>query len=302
MSVRFTPPFPRPHVSKSSVLLRFVRGWNSWIHVLFEKSYTMKMGEIHTPALSYYIANELPLVRRIMDTDAALFPKHRHQRELLDPLIGGSVFSANGQDWADQREMVHPAFGHTALKRVFPLMAAAVDDLVERLRGAAAAGPIAIDPFMTHVAADIIYRTLFSERLGLADGREIHDAFHAYQRNAQRAWLLRLYRLPQLGFDRRARRAARRIHAVFEPLVLARHAGRDGRREDILQALIDARHPRTGAAFTPVELMEQVSTIFLAGHETAASAMTWALYLAARDGPTQDAIRAETTAAAGVGT
>ena len=63
MAVRFTPPYPIPHKSKSGFLTRFVRGWHSWLHVLFEKSYTMKLGEVHIPALSFYVANELPLVR-----------------------------------------------------------------------------------------------------------------------------------------------------------------------------------------------------------------------------------------------
>lgn len=296
MSVRFTPPYPQPHATRSSLFKRFLRGWNSWIHVLFDKSYTMKMGEMHLPALSFYIANELPLVRRILETDAAIFPKHAFLNDLLDPLIGNSVFSSNGQDWRDQRAMVNPAFSHTALKGVFPMMAAAVDDLLATMRGLDLTKPVAIDPLTTHIAADVIFRTMFSQPLDAAGAREIFEAFHDYQKRAQRHSMLRLYRLPGLGYLGRARRAAARIHAVFAGIVAERYAATHSRGEggaDILQSLIDARHPRTGAAFTEHEVMEQVSTIFLAGHETAASAITWALYLLARDPALQDAIRAE---------
>ena len=200
MSVRFTPPFPPPHASKSSFLLRFWRGWHSWIHVLFERSYTMKMGEIHTPALDFYIANELPLVRRILETEWKQFPKHDFQHDLLRPLIGNSVFSANGQDWEDQRQMVNPAFGHTALKTVFPMMSDAVDDLIAHIRALDLTRPVPIDVLITHLAADIIYRTLFSVVLDTAGSREIYDAFHAYQKHSQRASTLRIYGLPMLGF------------------------------------------------------------------------------------------------------
>ena len=296
MSVRFTPPYPQPHATRSSLFKRFLRGWNSWIHVLFDKSYTMKMGEMHLPALSFYIANELPLVRRILETDAAIFPKHAFLNDLLDPLIGNSVFSSNGQDWRDQRAMVNPAFSHTALKGVFPMMAAAVDDLLATMRGLDLAKPVAIDPLATHIAADVIFRTMFSQPLDAAGAREIFEAFQDYQKQAQRHSMLRLYRLPGFGYLGRARRAAARIHAVFAGIVAERYAATHARGErgaDILQSLIDARHPRTGAAFTEHEVMEQVSTIFLAGHETAASAITWALYLLARDPALQDAIRAE---------
>ena len=293
MTVRFTPPYPQPHATRSSLLKRFLRGWNSWIHALFDKSYTMKMGEMHLPALSFYIANELPLVRRILETDAEIFPKHAFLHDLLDPLIGNSVFSSNGQDWHDQRAMVNPAFSHTALKRVFPMMAAAVDDLLATMRALDLSQPVAIDPLATHVAADVIFRTMFSRALDADGAREIFDAFHDYQKQAQRHSMLRLYRLPGLGYQGRARRAAGRIHAVFAAIVTARYAATHERGEDILQSLIDARHPHTGAAFTEREVMEQISTIFLAGHETAASAITWALYLLARDPALQDAIRAE---------
>ena len=296
MVVRFTPPYPIPHKSKSGLLTRFFRGWRSWLDVLFEKSYTMKLGEVHIPALSFYVANELPLIRRVLEDEVADFPKHGFLRGLLDPLIGNSVFAASGAEWAEQRAMINPAFGHTALKRVFALMGEAVDDFVARLAREDLSRPVEIDPFVTHVAADIIFRTLFSRPLTEAESREIYEGFHAYQKHAQRAVMLRLYNLPQLGYARRAERDAARIHAVFAAEVTARFVATRDRGEggsDILQALIDARHPETGRVFTAAEVMEQISTIFLAGHETSASAITWALYLLARDPELQEQVRAE---------
>jgi cytochrome P450 len=296
MAVRFTPPYPVPHRSKSGFLSRFVRGWHSWLTVFFEKSYTMKLGEVHIPALSFYVANEASLVRRVLEEEVADFPKHGFLRGLLDPLIGNSVFAASGEEWAEQRAMVNPAFGHTALKRVFASMSEAVADFVARLGQEDLAAPIEIDPFVTHVAADIIFRTLFSRPLTEEESREIYDGFYAYQRHAQRAVMLRLYRLPQLGYGKRATRDAARIHAVFAAEVAARFAAtreQGSRGDDILQALIDARHPQTGRTFTQAEVMEQISTIFLAGHETSASAITWALYLLARDPDLQQQVRAE---------
>ena len=293
MAVRFTPPYPIPHKSKSGGLTRFMRGWRSWLDVLFEKSYTMKLGEVHIPALSFYVANELPLVRRVLEEEVADFPKHGFLRGLLDPLIGNSVFAASGEEWAEQRAMINPAFGHTALKRVFASMSEAVDDFITRLTRVDLARPVEIDPFVTHIAADIIFRTLFSRALTEAEGREIYDGFHAYQKHAQRAVTLRLYRMPQLGYAARARRDAARIHAVFAHEVAARFAAVGEPRDDILQALIEARHPDTGRTFTQNEVMEQISTIFLAGHETSASAITWALYLLACDPASQEQVRVE---------
>ena len=291
---RFTPPYPVPHKTKASLLKRFLTGWSSWIHTLFDRSYRMQMGEIHLPRLDFYIANDLSVVDRVMDDREKAFPKHRFLNDLLDPLIGNSVFSANGQDWEDQRAMVNPAFAHTNLKRVFPAMEAAVIDLMAAIAAMDRTKPIEVDPLMTHVAADIIYRTIFSVKLDAEGAERIYHAFHRYQKNVQPAAMLKLYALPLLGYRRRARRAAAAIHGVFGPIVKARydawHGGMGGASEDILQSLLEARHPRTGEPFSYEKIMEQVSTIFLAGHETAASAMTWALYLLSECPHLQDAL------------
>ncbi|TAK07133.1 MAG: cytochrome P450 [Rhizorhabdus sp.] len=296
-STLFTPPYPVPHRSKASLFKRFLTGWNSWIHTLFDRSYGMQMGEIHLPRLDFYIANDLAVVDRVMDDREKVFPKHRFLNDLLDPLIGNSVFSANGQDWEEQREMVNPAFAHTNLKRVFPAMEAAVVDLMATIGNMDRSKPIEVDPLMTHVAADIIYRTIFSVKLDAEGAEQIYHAFHRYQKNVQPAAMLKLYALPLLGYRRRAGRAAAAIHAVFGPIVRARyvawHEGTGQGKEDILQSLLEARHPRTGEPFSYDKIMEQVSTIFLAGHETAASAMTWALYLLAECPHLQDALVAE---------
>jgi cytochrome P450 len=303
MTAPFVPPYPVPHRSKASLLKRFVTGWDSWIHTLFEKSYTMKLGDIRLPKLDFFIANDPAIVAQVMDDADGRFPKHPLLREMLDPLIGNSVFAANGSDWAEQRQMVNPAFAHTNLRRALPVMRAAVDDTLARIAGEDLARPVAIDRHMTHVAADIIFRTIFSVPLDEAGGIEIHEAFNAYQRGIQPSMMLSIYRLPLLFYRRRAVRAAARVHALFAPIVAARHAaavrGEEGPEEDILATLLEARHPITGERFTVGELIDQISTIFLAGHETSASAMTWALYLIAESPDLQRAIRAEIAEVAG---
>ncbi len=299
---RFVPPFPDPHPKKSSLFWRFVRGWNSWIHVLFAKSYTMKMGEIHTPGLHMYIANELSLVKQIM-AGWREFPKHHLLVRTLGPAIGNSVFSANGDDWATQRAMINPAFQQTALSRTLPMMRDAADALIARIHALDLSRPIDIDPLMTHVAADVIFRTLFSTPLDKAGADQIYRGFNRFQRHAQSASMLRFYKMPSFGFFARSRTAAHDIHAVFEPIVRTRyeayHSNGDPGPEDILASLLAARHPQTDAPFTLEELMGQVSTIFLAGHETSASAMSWALYCLAEDRETQAAVLEEVTETVG---
>ncbi|MEJ7935779.1 cytochrome P450 [Sphingobium sp. AN558] len=298
----FTPPFPQPTRNKRTMLRRFFIGWDSWIHVLFEKSYTMKMGEVRGRGQLMYIANELSLVDRIL-RGGTEFPKHRELVRSLTPLIGNSVFSANGQDWENQRAMVNPAFAHTALTKSMPLMVGAADALIDRLDAADRSKPVNIDPMMTHVAADIIFRTLFSQTLDTDRSFIIHQAFGRFQRLSHSASMLDLYGLPGGWFARRSVKPAEAIRNVFRPVVEERfhgfHAGVQAPHKDILQSLIEAKHPETGEHFTLAQVMDQVATIFLAGHETSASTMTWAYYLLAECAHIQDRARAEVAQVAG---
>jgi cytochrome P450 len=290
----FTPPYPIPLNSKAMLIRRFFVGWKSWIHTHFERSYTMKMGEVRLPKVDLFIANELSIVDEVMDDRKRTYPKHKFLQMMLNPLIGNSIFSANGEDWEHQRVMVNPAFAHTSLKTVFPVMKAAVDDLVDHMRRLDLSRPVAIEPLMTHVAADIIFRTIFSQKIDAEGANRVYQAFDKFQRNVQPAAILSLYGLPTFGYKKKATRAARYVHEVFEPAVHARydayHLRGDAGPPDILRALLEARHPKTGEPFDVQQVINQVATVFLAGHETAASAMSWALYLMAECPHLQDAV------------
>ena len=62
---------------------------------------------------------------------------------------------------------------------------------------------------------------------------------------------------------------------------------------DLFDLMGDARDPETGKAFSDAQLGDEVATMILAGHETTATALFWALYLLALDPATQDQVAAE---------
>lgn len=278
----FQPPYPKPHTRKSSFLLRFLRGWNSWIHVLFERSYSMKMGKISQPGMDIFMVNDADWVRKIL-ADTREYPKHRLMHQMLEPLLGSSIFTTNGPTWERQRRLVEPAFAQARLKLVFSLMADSVAGMVTRLDAIADGRSWEVDGEMTYVTADIIFRTILSENLEEADAKEIYDAFLDFQHHAQRAMVLMIYRLPAFLARRASARAATKIRSILSQIIKRRfdawERGEAGAQEDILAGLMAARDPVNGDRFTYEELVDQVCMLFLAGHETSASALTWALYL-----------------------
>jgi cytochrome P450 len=279
----FTPLYPIPHKTKNSLLKRFFTGQISWLHTLFEKSYTMKMGEIKLPKLDFFIVNETSLVKKIMVDDVAQFPKHHLLEQLLEPLIGRSIFAVSGTEWQKQRKMVYPAFTHANLRRSFAVMQEAADDIVKKISNLCVTNKhIYIDPLMTFVTADIIYRTLLSIKLTQAEADTIYNAFDDFQSAVQPCAMLKIYGLPTWYHKRKIKKATAKIHAVFSPIIKQRYDSYHTHNiagDDILGALLQAKDEETGNHFTVQELIDQVSTVFLAGHETSASTLTWALYL-----------------------
>ena len=101
----------------------------------------------------------------------------------------------------------------------------------------------------------------------------------------------------------RARRAARVIRQILEgPLNRRLAAVRRGEatpQDDIMASLMSTVDPETGTRFDDGELLDQIAMLFLAGHETSATAMAWSLYLLANAPDVQERVHAEAVQAYG---
>jgi cytochrome P450 len=95
----------------------------------------------------------------------------------------------------------------------------------------------------------------------------------------------------------RQRRSAARIRTELGKIVSGRRAAR-AEHDDLLGRLMSARGAEDGAALSETELVDNLATFLVAGHETTAKALTWTLYLLARAPEWQDRIRAEVAAVA----
>jgi cytochrome P450 len=295
----FCPAYPSPRKSRVSGLMMFFSARHSWLDTLYERSYKMQMGEVHLPGLDMYMVNEPALVRRLMTDDYASFPKSPQLGEALQPLLGESIFTTNGSQWQRQRKMMEPAFAQARLNVAFPVMRDATQALMNRLAAQPDGAEQDVEIEMTHVTADIIFRTIFSVPMEGADAHRVFAAFARYQAMAPRLMLPALFgvRWLVMPWDRwRSRRAAAEIRGLLEKLVRPRfeahRAGIMHASTDILSSFLDARDA-TGQPFGFDELVDQVAMLFLAGHETSASALTWATYLVAKSPEVQERMAAE---------
>ena len=252
------------------------------------------MAEFKTPFFRSYLCNDPELINLVLKERPDDFPKSNRIREGLAPLLGNSVFVTNGETWKRQRRIIDPAFEGGRLRDTFPAMWDAGEAAAERLPY----GEVEIEEQMSHAAADVIFRTLFSVPIEDQTATAVFHEFRAYQRTQPILNLAAFLPLPR-WFPRLHRRktvsSAKRIRTLITQMTEARakQISEGEAPSDLATKIMTMADPETGKTFSTEEMVDQVAIFFLAGHETSASALAWALYLLALYPETQDRVAAE---------
>ena len=258
--------------------------------------YRAWMAEFRTPVIHSFICNDPALVELVLKTRAGDFPKSRRLQAGLAPLLGNSVFVANGTPWARARRIIDPAFEGGRLRHAFPAMLDAGRAAVARLE-AQAGREIDIEPETSHATADVIFRTLFSMPIEHRTAAQVFAAFREHQDAQPLVNLAAILPLPAWlrPHSRRTRATAGRIRGLIETLVADRRAAiADGTApDDLATKIMTTPDPESGRCFDHREMVDQVATFFLAGHETSASALAWAFWLLSASPDWQERVAAE---------
>ncbi|MDJ0827877.1 MAG: cytochrome P450 [Rhodobacter sp.] len=294
------PPKPAARAEKVS-LWRYMRLFRQDIlSAQPAKLYRAWMAEFRTPFFRSYLVNQPELLRTVLNERPMDFPKSDRVGEGLRPLLGNSVFLTNGAQWQRQRRIIDPAFEGGRLRDTFPAMKAAGEAAVARLRDRQ--GVVEIEEEASHAAADVIFRTLFSIPIEAPIAAEVFHQFRAYQRTQPILNLAAFVPVPRWmpRFHRRKTRAtAQAIRRLITQLTQERmwQIEADTAPDDLATKIMTTEDPETGQTFDTQEMVDQVAIFFLAGHETSASALGWALYLLAMFPEAQERVAAEAAAA-----
>lgn len=288
--MKIYPHYPKPISTKASMITRYFKNERSWLDSLYERSYTMKMGQFKVPLIELFIPNEPELIHRIMVSEVKLFPKHRLQHKALSPVLGESIFTTNGEQWKKQRELLNPSFDMVRINHVFDLMNDAAKDMILRLESLDKNGHHDMDREMTFVTADIIFRTILSKKLSISEGKKIVEAFITFQETSANLALKDMFLIPKFLQSKKVKNSYKEsgqtirdsLASIIRPRYEAMLNNKISDEKDILSSLLNvAAQGHNRKAFSFIEILDQVAMLFLAGHETTASSMTWTLYLLA---------------------
>lgn len=205
------------------------------------------------------------------------------QIRVLGPLLGKGILTSEGAEWKWQRQTSAPMFRHHELMTFVPTFVRATHDLLARWRNSPQGSTHEIERDMTRVTFDVISATLLPSADATV-GTAVERSAGLFQRAG--AWSL-LYAvanaptwLPKPG-RRAQRRAIHMLRSSVAAMLRERREVAQG-RDDLMHRLMHATDPETGAPMNEEQLIDNLLTFYLAGHDTTAKALTWTLFLLAR--------------------
>ncbi|MGA2213905.1 MAG: cytochrome P450 [Bryobacteraceae bacterium] len=237
-----------------------------------------------------YLVNHPDYVREILVANQGNFIKSRAlQRAKV--LLGEGLLTSEGQHHLRQRRLVQPAFHRERLAGY----AAAMSECAVRWRERWQAGStLDISTEMPHLTLSVVAKTLFSADVQ-SEASEIGEAMTT---------VLQMFRLLLLPFSeymeklplpyvRRFEKARARLDATIYGLIRERRAsGKD--TGDLLSMLLFAQdEEKDDARMSDEEARDEALTLFLAGHETTANALTWSWYLLSQHPEVERRLHAE---------
>ncbi len=247
-------------------------------------------------AAAAYILNTPDAIRHVLVDNYENYARTPPGIRVLRPILGEGLLTAEGRAWKHQRRTLAPAFTPRAVTTLIPHMIAATDETITKL-AAQADAPVDLREAMQRMTLEIAGRTMFSfgmDRHGAALRGFVMEYAEQLARPHFLDMLLPLSWPSPQDFSR-ARFRKRWTHFVAMLMAERRAAGKSegAPSRDLFDLMTAARDPESGQAFTDAQLGDEVATMILAGHETTATALFWALYLLSLDPATQEMVARE---------
>jgi cytochrome P450 len=267
----------------------------------FGDASSYKVGPTHILLL-----NRPEWVQELLIDRAPQLTKERTQRR-MKILLGEGLITSEGSFHMRQRRIAAPAFHRQRIANYAGIIAAQGARLADEWRSTIQPSqPLDINQQMMHLSLEVVARTLFAsevtpEVLSISDNVNVVMNLYTFLVSLPRAEDYLHWPVPGLTHFRRARQ---KIDDTMTTMIARRRAEAATRhdRGDLLSMLIAARDTEDDhAGMTDLQLRDEVVTIFLAGYETIANALTWTWYLLSQNPDVEQKMHAEIDAALGTG-
>lgn len=221
-----------------------------------------------------YIISKPAYVKHILQDNNKNYVKS-FGYQVLRLLLGNGLLTSEGDFWRKQRRLMQPAFHRERLANLVKVMTEETKALSEKWQAYPDEKVISLSEEMMGLTLHIVCKAMFSTDVDMATETVNREFGIANEKLIKR--ITNPLRVP-IGVPTpgniREKRAYKGIQGIVKTIIEKRRASKE-RYDDLLGMLMEVQDEDTGERMSDTQLMDEVVTIFLAGHETTAVALTW---------------------------
>jgi cytochrome P450 len=280
----FKPPYPKRHKTKINPFQALYYAQKDLLSMWEESAFRYEFMSQKILKQHVFIANAPDIIRYVMVENKDNYERKSPQmKRALEPLLGDGLFISEGKTWSSRRRIQTPMFDSNHIKMYSQVMVNTINEMADNWGEQSDGSEIAVHTEMGKLAAEIISRTLFGEKLGAENSEAVVHAFADYQSVVKQMALSNFLGLPdwmpnvnaKVG---KAKKAAKTIHDAVDAIIAI--AEKEGHEGTMVAELIKANQSESGIdLMTRKQIRNEIIVLFMAGHETTANVLAWTWYL-----------------------
>ncbi|OWY21491.1 cytochrome P450 [Sphingobacteriales bacterium UPWRP_1] len=250
----------------------------------FMSDATKKLGDIYEAYIGprkVVIVSNPDYIQHILQKNNKNYHKSKVVKELLGSQLGQGLLTIDGDYWLKQRRLIQPGFYKQRLAELIGIMTNETEDFCAELDLQIAQNPEAdVLKLMMHLTFRIVNKALFSTGLQKEQLKRVDYIVTNLQK-----YVITMARQPYLypwlkltGKIKFYESLRRETDDIVYGIIKERREQKSG-YNDLLDMLINSRYEDTGEGMNDKQLRDESMILIVAGHETSANALAWALYL-----------------------
>ncbi len=245
----------------------------------FEKN-CKTMGPIYSFRLmkrNFYVLNHPDFIKHVLVTNAKNYDR-KISYSFLEEMLGQGLLTTEGEEWKKRRRMAQPAFHKEQLEKLLVQMEVSIKTCINRLEQKAS-DKIDLYSEMNHFAIYVLSNSIIHTNLESKEQLVEQSLLDALTYLAKKRFspFKVINNLPS-KIKRKGKKGIAELKKIVFDIIKARRNSAEF-HADLLSMLMAATDEETNAKLTDIELRDEVMTMFIAGHDTTAVALTWAIYL-----------------------
>lgn len=250
----------------------------------FGDSFSIKIG------FSKYIilSRDNEVAQYILQKNHKNYHKSKFQSVYLSKYLGKGLLTVDGDFWLKQRRLIQPAFHKQKMNQLVENMN---QTIISELDVLEEEKTIDLFPVMSQLAFNVVAKSLF--QLSISEEKlnrikfiieEVQNFLIKEIRLPHKAWWFSLS-----GQVKKHQQLALENNAIIKEIIDIRNSSEE-EFNDLLNMLLETRYEDTGEPMSISQLIDEIKILFIAGHETTANALTFAVHLLGRHAEVQQKV------------